>query len=97
MADSAKRNPPAAGKGRPKGAVNKVTREVREITLGLFDDAYWDYTRRRLLSGRLAPAVEAKLLSYAYGEPKLPVDLTANVNVRTVVKHIYEQMADASR
>ena len=27
---SGKRNPPAAGKGRPKGAVNKLTKTIRE-------------------------------------------------------------------
>lgn len=28
--DSGKRKPPAAGKGRPKGAVNKLTRTIKE-------------------------------------------------------------------
>lgn len=30
MTDSEKRKPPAAGKGRPKGAVNKLTKTIRE-------------------------------------------------------------------
>jgi hypothetical protein len=31
--------PPNAGKGRPKGAVNKVTKNLREMILGALDDA----------------------------------------------------------
>ncbi|MBI2187325.1 MAG: hypothetical protein HYU37_09450 [Acidobacteria bacterium] len=58
------------GGGRPKGIPNKVSREVRELALRLFDDTYWERIRARLLKGRLAPALEARLLAYAYGEPK---------------------------
>jgi hypothetical protein len=31
--------PPAAGKGRPKGARNKVSRELKEMILQALDDA----------------------------------------------------------
>jgi hypothetical protein len=84
--------PPAAGKGRPKGALNKATREIRELAQALFDDAYWERCRARLLSGRIAPAVEAKLLAYAYGEPKQQLEVQGDVNVQTIVKHIYQGM-----
>jgi hypothetical protein len=30
VTDTGKRKPPAAGKGRPKGAVNKLTKTIRE-------------------------------------------------------------------
>lgn len=36
---AAKRKPPAAGKGRPKGAKNKVTREVKDMILQALDGA----------------------------------------------------------
>jgi hypothetical protein len=31
--------PPNAGRGRPRGAVNKVTKNLREMVLGALDDA----------------------------------------------------------
>ena len=34
-----KRKPPAAGKGRPKGAVNKTTKALKEMILGALDQA----------------------------------------------------------
>lgn len=74
MADSA-RKPPAAGKGRPKGATNKITREIRELSQGLLTDpAYLESLRRRLTSGK-APHMETLLHHYAYGKPK---DTTAH-------------------
>lgn len=35
--DSGKRKPPAAGKGRPKGAVNKATKAVKDMILASLD------------------------------------------------------------
>lgn len=58
------------GGGRPKGVPNKASREVKDLARALFDDTYWEQVRARLLRGKVAPAVEAKLLAYAYGEPK---------------------------
>lgn len=34
-----KRKPPAAGKGRPKGAVNKTTKALKDMILGALDGA----------------------------------------------------------
>jgi hypothetical protein len=36
LTDSGKRKPPAAGKGRPKGSVNKTTKSVREAIESAF-------------------------------------------------------------
>ena len=36
LTDSGKRKPPAAGKGRPKGSVNKTTKSVREAIEAAF-------------------------------------------------------------
>ena len=69
VADTA-RKPPAAGKGRPKGAVNKATREIKDISQGLLSDpVYVESLRRRLTSGK-APHMETLLHHYAYGKPK---------------------------
>jgi hypothetical protein len=34
-----KKLPPNAGKGRPKGAVNKATKELKEMILGALDES----------------------------------------------------------
>ncbi len=36
VTDSGRRKPPAAGKGRPKGAVNKLTKTIREAVEASF-------------------------------------------------------------
>lgn len=64
------------GPGRPPGALNKTTREARDIAQGLLEDkAYADNLRTRLRRGKLAPAVEQMLWFYAYGKP------SDNVNI----------------
>jgi len=46
--DSGKRKPPAAGKGRPKGAINKNTKALKEMILGALDGAGGqDYLQRQ--------------------------------------------------
>jgi len=57
-------------KGRPKGAQDKLSAEVRQLAQNLLDATYWAFTRKRLLAGKLPPFIEAKLLAYAYGEPQ---------------------------
>ena len=37
--DIARKKPPAAGKGRPKGSLNKVTAELKDMILGALEDA----------------------------------------------------------
>jgi hypothetical protein len=49
---------------------NRTTKEIREITGRLFDATYWQRTRERLLAGELPPAVESRLLAYAFGSPE---------------------------
>jgi hypothetical protein len=68
-------------KGRPKGATNKVTRDIAALARGLFDAAYWKRTKERLVAGKLTPAIERTLLAYAYGEPKKTVTFEGEVSV----------------
>lgn len=81
MDDTARRKPPAAGKGRPKGAVNKVTREIRDLSQALLTDpAYLDSLRRRLTSGK-APHMETLLHHYAYGKPKDELNVGGAISI----------------
>lgn len=62
--------PPAAGKGRPKGAKNKATVEMKDISRRMLSSAgYRANLQERLEAGKLAPAVECMLYHYAYGKP----------------------------
>ncbi len=56
--------------GRPKGRANNATVEIRALAQSLFDKAYWERVRTQLIERTLHPSIEAKLLAYAYGEPK---------------------------
>ena len=74
--DTGRRKPPAAGKGRPKGAVNKTTRDSREMATKLVTDAvYVANLQMRLREGK-APHMETLLHHYAYGKPKETLDGT---------------------
>jgi hypothetical protein len=55
--------------GRPKGAVNRTTREIRALARSLVEDpAYLAALRRRLVAGKAGP-LEPLLFAYAYGRP----------------------------
>lgn len=62
--------------GRVKGTPNKATREIREELARLFTPEYFETLPNRLREGKLAPAIEAKLLAYRYGEPRQTMELT---------------------
>jgi len=74
-----KRKPPAAGKGRPKGATNKSTREIRAFCRDLFERRKF---QRNLIKAwddlDLEPSTLALLLHYAFGKPAQVVDLNAD-------------------
>lgn len=78
---------PNAPKGRKKGVPNKVTQEIRAISIALFDQRYWVRVQERLWSGRLHPMLEKTLLAYAFGEPKQQIQLSGSVNTQTTVIH----------
>jgi hypothetical protein len=55
---------------RPKGSLNKATREIREVSRRLLaDKEYQASLRRRLIDGD-APHMETLLHHYAWGKPK---------------------------
>ncbi len=62
--------------GRPKGAVNKASREVREFCRGLLErPAYQKQFLGRWESGQLPPQLEVMVWHYAHGRPVQAVDL----------------------
>lgn len=66
----AKKKPPNAGKGRPKGALNKTTKAIKEMSAKLLTDrSYQASLKKRLKTGK-APHMELLLHHYAYGKPK---------------------------
>jgi hypothetical protein len=65
-----KRLPPNAGKGRPKGSLNKNTKAIKDASaLLLGDKAYQASLKQRLVEGK-APHMEVLLHHYAHGKPK---------------------------
>jgi hypothetical protein len=57
------------GGGRPKGAQNKATREIKEFARNfLMSDKYRRTLERRILAGT-APQMEVMLHHYAFGKP----------------------------
>jgi hypothetical protein len=56
--------------GRPRGAHNKVTLQIREAAQRLVSDpVYWRKLRTDLRKRRVHPQVETTLLAYAFGKP----------------------------
>jgi hypothetical protein len=77
--------------GKAKGTPNKIKIdrrvEMQALCYGLFDDTYWINTRKRLRNGQLPPAIEARLLEYAYGAP----DQTLHIPELTDLKALLAQ------
>lgn len=81
MANTARRKPPAAGRGRPKGALNKATREIKAFALEFLNsDDYMIAMKRRVIAGK-APHLETLLYHYGYGKPKDSIQLDGHVGV----------------
>ena len=75
------------GRGRPPGAVNKLSAEVREFWTQFFASAeYRESARRRIIAGR-APHLEGYWLPAIYGKPAETVTLQGDARkpVRLVV------------
>lgn len=71
--------PPAAGKGRPKGALNKTTREIKSFALKFLSSReYVDSAKARVLSGD-APHLETLWHHYAFGKPKESVQISGDI------------------
>lgn len=83
---SAKRRPPAAGKGRPKGSVNKATKELKDMILSALDGAGGvEYLVERANDPRTASAFIAlvgKVLPMTIaGDAKNPLAMVAKIEL----------------
>ncbi len=62
------------GLGRPKGAVNKATLEIREIASRMTDESWQESAYRRMKAGK-APHLETFFAGHRWGKPKDTVAL----------------------
>lgn len=84
---AARKKPPAAGMGRPKGAVNKTTRQVKEMILqALETKGGADYLARQADEN---PAAFMTLIGKV-----LPLQLTGENGGPIEVKNIMERVAE---
>ena len=72
------RNLTRAGKGRPAGAVNKTTREIRDAARAILDRPEYRASIQRRLDAGKAPHMEVLLHHYAFGKPKDKVEHSGN-------------------
>jgi hypothetical protein len=56
--------------GKRRGTKNRLTPEIRQLARQLVDAEYWSRVQTQLHDGSLIPAIEARLLEYAYGRPQ---------------------------
>lgn len=80
MKDTAKK-PPRAGMGRPKGATNKATKELKDMILGALDDAGGQkYLKLQ--------AIENPTAFMGLVGKVLPKDINANVNGKITLEDL---------
>jgi hypothetical protein len=92
------------GGGRPKGAQNKATMEIKEFARNfLMSDRYRRTLERRILAGT-APQIEVLLHHYAFGkptdkyvEPAPPVRSEAKLLMSRMTKEEIREMVDLAR
>lgn len=71
--------------GRRPGTPNKVTAEIRAAAQKLFDADYFAELKQRIRRGKAAPAVECRMLAYAFGEPPQTLETPGMDNLATLL------------
>jgi hypothetical protein len=80
-------------RGRPPGALNKATREIRDAARLMLDrPEYRESLQKRLDAGK-APHMELLLHHYAFGKPKEQLDVDARLTGHTTI--VMQQLPDA--
>jgi hypothetical protein len=82
-----------AGKGRPPGALNKTTREIRGFARAILDRPEYRASLEKRLDAGQAPHMETLLHHYAFGKPKEQMDLDARLSGHTTI--VMQQLPDA--
>ena len=73
--------------GRPKGAVNKITADARQLFQSIVSDpTYLARFVKRLPNGKLPPRLEEMAWAYAYGKPKQPFEVDSSPTLRSVLE-----------
>lgn len=72
---------PARRRGRPKGSLNKVTKDIRELAqnLTIRNPAWVDSLFQRIEDGTLHPVIETQLMHYSFGKPKENVHVEGHI------------------
>lgn len=80
-----------AGRGRPKGSLNKSTIAVKEFAVSVVEDPeYQASVRKRAIEGKLG-ALEPVLYYYAAGKPKEAVEHSGEVKLPAVIRHVLRE------
>ena len=92
MADTERRKPPAAGKGRPKGALNKNTRLIKDAIIQAAEEAggkdgVVGYLKTQAVKnpGPFMALMGKVLPTQLAGDPDNPISLTSRIE-RKIVK-----------
>ena len=84
-------------KGRPKGALNHATRELKEELHKFFSSPeYRQSVEDRIIAGT-APTVEIYLLQMLYGKPREVVDVHVGVEVEELAASSVRKLGTSCR
>jgi hypothetical protein len=90
--------------GRVKGKWSEQHKEARELFGHIIaDPRYLESVSRRALSGKLAPAVEVRILDYVFGRPAETINANIGIaaitpaNLRNLTGEQLAQALEASR
>lgn len=68
-------------RGRPKGALNRVTIEVRDFAKNMIERPEYAASLQERIDAGKAPHMETVLFAYAYGKPRETVEHDGNVKL----------------
>jgi hypothetical protein len=93
MTELGRRGGPREGAGRPKGALNKLTRPVRELAAeqGPASIEKLVFLRDHGINEQVQLAASKELLDRAYGRPRQEIDVNGDKRVMVVIDTLSER------